>query len=52
MRKLLCRFVDIFYTLQWDAETSMPYYRGFRNSIIRLEIATPLHAYNFTFAEF
>ena len=32
----LLRFVDVSYSLQWDAATSLPYFLGFLNSRIRL----------------
>ena len=31
----LFRFVDVSYSLRWDAATSLPYYLGFLNSRIR-----------------
>ena len=31
----LLRFMDVSYSLRWDAATSLPYYLGFLNSRIR-----------------
>ena len=28
-------YVDVFYTLKWDTDTNLPYFRGFINSIIK-----------------